>query len=354
MAESLVIMNLGSPKSPAPKHVRPYLHQFLMDPYVIDLPWVARAALVFGAITWTRPRKSGHAYSNIWDPERGSPLVFHTEDFVAKLQQLVGPEVEVTMAMRYAQPSVMNVLKEVVAKNPESITLCGMYPQYALSSNETLLQECRRVLKKLQYRGEVRWLKPFHSEPEYIAAFAAQGRKTLPAKIDDQTYVIMSFHGIPERHISKLPTHQKGACLTPRGNCCDELTEKNRDCYRAQSFSTARLLAKSLGLKQAQYSVCFQSRLGRTPWIRPYTDFVIKDLAERGYKKLYVFCPSFPTDCLETLEEIQMREADAFKAAGGEELTLVPCLNSNDDWVEGFAAMYPRLLEPVEIALENK
>ena len=353
MAESLLILNLGSPKSPAPKHVRSYLHQFLMDPYVIDLPWVARAGLVYGVITWTRPRKSGHAYANIWDAERGSPLVYHTQDFVSKLQKLVGRDVEVSMAMRYAQPSLQKVLTEVVAKNPERITLCSMYPQYALSSNETMLQECRRVLKKLKYRGEVRWLKPFHSEEEFVSAFVKRGRDTLPEKLDEQSYVLMSFHGIPERHIEKLPTHTKGSCLTRRGNCCDELTDKNRDCYRAQAFATARLLAKSLGIKQAQYSVSFQSRLGSTPWIKPYSDFVLKDLAERGFKKVYVFCPSFVTDCLETLEEIQIREAEAFRAHGGEELIQVPCPNSEDVWVEGFSKMYPRLLEPVEIALEN-
>ncbi|MEO5668247.1 MAG: ferrochelatase [Bdellovibrionota bacterium] len=349
MSESLVVLNLGSPKSPTPKHVRSFLHQFLMDPLVIDLPWISRAALVFGVITWVRPRKSGRAYASIWNAERGSPLIFNTENFVAKLQRRMGKNVEVTMAMRYAQPSVESVLKDVVAKNPEKITLCAMYPQYALSSNETVLRECQRALKKFEYKGEVAWLKPFHSEPEFIASFASQGRKLLPPVIDDKTYVLMSFHGIPERHLSKLPTYEPGQCLTPRGSCCDELTSRNRDCYRAQSFSTARLLAKALGIKQAQYSVSFQSRLGRTPWIKPYTDFVIRDLAERGYKKIFVFCPSFVTDCLETLEEIQIREAEAFRAHGGEELTLIPCLDSEDMWVDEFAKMVPRMLEPVAL-----
>jgi len=350
MSESLVIFNLGSPKSPAPKHVRSYLHQFLMDPYVIDLPWIARAGLVFGVITWFRPRKSGHAYANIWDAERGSPLIYNTEEFVQKLQEKLGNAVDVSMGMRYAQPSVQSVLEKIVSKNPSKITLCAMYPQYALSSSETVYKECARVLKKLNYKGEVLTLKPFHSEPEFIHAFTEQGRRNLPEKIDDKTYVLMSFHGIPERHLEKLPTHHPQHCLSPRGNCCDELTSENRDCYRAQSFSTARLLAKKLGLKQAQYSVSFQSRLGRTPWIRPYTDFVLKDLAERGYKKVFVFCPSFVTDCLETLEEIQIREAETFKAHGGEELKLVPCLNSEDAWVEGFAQMYPRMVEPLPLS----
>jgi protoporphyrin/coproporphyrin ferrochelatase len=349
MAESLVICNLGSPKSPAPKHVRPYLHQFLMDPYVIDLPWIARASLVYGVITWTRPKKSGHAYASIWHPERGSPLIYQTQDFVEKLKTRVRPDVEVSMAMRYAQPSIASVLSEVVKKNPERITICPMYPQYALASNETVLEECKRVLKKLAYTGPVEWMKPFHSEPEFIRSFADRARKVLPEKLDDKTYVLMSFHGIPERHISKLGSYQPGSCLTPRGSCCDELTERNRDCYRAQSFATARLLAKELGLRQAQYSVSFQSRLGRTPWIRPYTDFVLKDLAARGYKKVFVLCPSFVTDCLETLEEIQVREAESFREAGGDELHLVPCPNAEDFWVQEFSQMYPRLLEPLPL-----
>jgi len=349
MAESLVVFNLGSPRSPAPKHVRPYLHQFLMDPYVIDLPWISRAALVYGVITWSRPRKSGHAYEAIWDAARGSPLIYHTQDFALKLQARLGSDVRVTYGMRYAQPSVEAAISEALSSAPSKLSLCGMYPHHALSSNETLKQECLRVLKKLDYKGEVSWLKPFHSEPEFIDAFAAQARRHLPPVIDDKTYVLMSFHGIPERHLSKLPTYNSRHCLRPRGDCCDELNEKNRDCYRAQSFSTARLLAKALGIKQAQYSVSFQSRLGRTPWIKPYTDFVLKDLAQRGYRKVYVLCPSFVTDCLETLEEIRIREAEAFRSYGGEELTLIPCPNSDDVWVEGFARMYPRLLEGLSL-----
>jgi protoporphyrin/coproporphyrin ferrochelatase len=160
----------------------------------------------------------------------------------------------------------------------------------------------------------------------------------------------MSFHGIPERHLSKLSGFDAGTCLAADRSCCARLTEANRDCYRAQSFSTARLLAETLGLRPEQYEVSFQSRLGRTPWIKPYTDFVLKDLAKRGYKKVYVVCPSFVTDCLETVEEIQIRESEAYRSYGGEELKLVPCLNADERWVDLFARMYPRMLEPLTLS----
>jgi len=344
MNEALLIVNLGSPISARTGDVRSYLQEFLMDPLVLDIPSFWRRLLVYGPISLLRAKKSAHAYETVWDRERGSPLVFNTEDFVSRLQNLLGSGVRVAMGMRYSKPSLENSIRELLGnEHPHKLCIALMYPQYALSSTETAFLECERVLKKLNFSGRVQYLKDFHSEKEFIEAYAHRAKAVLPSEIEKDSLVLMSFHGIPERHISKLPSYRASACLTEGGSCCDLLDENNRNCYRAQCFSTARLIASELGLSNSQYRVSFQSRLGRTPWIKPYTDFVLKDLAEEGIKNVYVMCPAFVTDCLETLEEIQIREAEAFKSYGGESLKLVPCPNADPKWVELFASMYRRL-----------
>jgi protoporphyrin/coproporphyrin ferrochelatase len=345
--EALVIINLGSPLSTRTSDVRAYLQEFLMDPYVLDIPKIWRALLVYGPISLSRAKKSAEAYATVWDSQRGSPLIYQTEDFVSLLQNNLGSSIEVAMAMRYAQPSIEAVLDKVLANNPDRITLAIMYPQFAMSSTQTALIEVKRVLETRQYTGEICSIGDFYDEPEFIEAFKLQGLKHLPPSFDEKTYVLMSFHGIPERHLSRLKSFEASSCLLENGTCCDRLSEKNKNCYRAQCYQTARLLAGELGLKPEQYGVSFQSRLGRTPWIKPYTDFVLKDLAAKGVQHVYVFCPSFVTDCLETLEEIQEREAESFREAGGSSLTLVPCLNAEPEWVELFAKMYTRVRRPL-------
>lgn len=340
-SEALLIVNLGSPKSTRISDVRRYLQEFLMDPLVLDIPIFWRLLLVYGPISLLRARKSAEAYASIWDKNRGSPLLYHTEDFVKGLRALLGSGVRVEMGMRYASPSLESSIQKILGdEHPQKLTIALMYPQYALSSTETALQQCERILKKFAFKGELRYIRDFYSRPEFIESFAQRAREVLPSNLEEDTRVVMSFHGIPERHIHKLPSYDASVCLSQNGKCCDVLTEQNKNCYRAQCFASARLLAKNLGLATSQYRVTFQSRLGRTPWIKPYTDYVLKDLAKEGIKKVYVMCPAFVTDCLETLEEIQKREAEAFREYGGDELTLVPCLNAHPKWIENFANLY--------------
>lgn len=343
-SDALLIVNLGSPDSPSTSDVRKYLQEFLMDPYVIDIPKFWRSLLVYGPISIFRAKKSADAYKHIWDDKRGSPLIYHTIDFVRGLKALLNSNLKIEMAMRYANPSIENSLKKLLtSSSTKKLCIALMYPQFALSSTETARVECERVLKDLNFKGEVKYLQDFHSEPEFIEAFSHSAKKILPSSYDDKTLVLMSFHGIPERHIKKLDSYNSDFCLSSNGHCCDQLNENNKNCYRAQCYSTARLLAKSIGLASNQYRVSFQSRLGRTPWIKPYTDFVLKDLAAEGFKTIYVMCPAFVTDCLETLEEIQIRESEAFKSYGGEALHLIPCPNASKEWIEAFKNMYLRM-----------
>lgn len=336
---AVLICNLGSPASTKVADVRAYLQEFLMDPYVIDIPLIPRALLVYTVISWVRAKKSVHAYSEIWDSKRGSPLLFHSIDFVKGLREALGDEYHVELGMRYAQPSIASGLKKLTSQNPVSLTIALMYPHYALSSTETAFQECERVLKELNYQGKVKYVKDFYAAPEFIEAFKVRAKEMLPAELPKDSKVLMSFHGIPERHLSKLPDYEESSCLTEGRQCCDAISEKNKNCYRAQCYVTARLLADSLGLSKDQYFVSFQSRLGRTPWITPYTDHVLHEWAKDGVKDVFVMCPAFVTDCLETLEEIEMREAESFIEAGGRSLKLIPCPNSHPEWVKSFSTM---------------
>ena len=339
MKKALLVCNLGSPQSTKVSDVRSYLQEFLMDPYVIDIPKIPRALLVYTVISFVRAKKSAHAYGEIWDKERGSPLIFHSIDFVKGLRATLGEGYHVELGMRYAQPSIESGIKKLISQKPESLTIALMYPHYALSSTETAFQECERVIKQLGFTGKVKYIRDFYAAPVFIDAFASRAEAVLPKELPSDSRVLMSFHGIPERHLSKLPDYEPSACLTEGGKCCDQLTEKNKNCYRAQCFVTARLLAEKLQLSEEQYYVAFQSRLGRTPWISPYTDHVLEEWAKEGVKHVYVLCPAFVTDCLETLEEIEMREAESFVEAGGESLKLIPCPNASEKWIQGFSEM---------------
>lgn len=314
-----------------------------MDPLVIDVPKVPRALLVYSVISIFRSRKSSEAYKKVWDDKRGSPLLYHSEDFTEGVQKLLGEDYHVELGMRYAEPRVEDAIKKLVATNPKKITMALMYPHYALSSTETAERKCNEILNKIGFRGERVFIKDFFAAPEFIDALAKSATDFLPEVLGPKDRVLMSFHGIPERHLSKLPSYKEGHCLSADGRCCDQLTEHNKNCYRAQCYETARLLAKELGLTDQQYLVSFQSRLGRTPWIKPYTDLVLEDWGKKGIENVYVMCPAFVADCLETLEEIEMEAEEEFVEAGGKSLALIPCLNSRPDWVENFVEMKNRL-----------
>jgi protoporphyrin/coproporphyrin ferrochelatase len=333
----LLLCNLGTPDDPSPSSVRRYLREFLSDPRVLDIHPVGRWALLNLIILPTRPRKSAAAYRQIWGPD-GSPLLKHGLDLASAVRARLGADWVVELAMRYQRPSIASALDKLRAAGVDAIVVFPLYPQYSSSSTGSSAEEVFRVVGREWVTPPVSFVAPFYDDPGFIEGFAAQGAPVLAEQRPD--HVLMSFHGLPERHMRKADdtgTH----CLASAG-CCDRIGAANRNCYRAQCFATARALAARLQLADGTWSVSFQSRLGRTPWIRPYTDVVLPELAAAGKKRVAVFCPAFVADCLETLEEIGIRARRDFTAAGGESLTLVPSLNASPRWVDAVVALAKR------------
>jgi len=335
----LLVINLGTPSAPTPPAVRTYLREFLSDPRVLDIHPVGRAALLNLVILPTRPKKSAEAYQKIWT-DRGSPLLFHSQDLTDKVRARMGSEWKVELAMRYGQPSIPEALERFRAAGISRLVVMPMFPQYAASSTGSALEVVYRYVASAWNTPYLHVVPPYYDDPLFIDAFAEVGRPVLDDSKPD--HVLFSFHGLPERHMVKSdPTGRH--CLAST-SCCDAIGPENAECYRAQCFATARALAARLELPAGGWEVTFQSRLGRTPWIRPYTDEVLLELPKRGIKKLAVFCPAFVADCLETLEEIGMRAEEDFRAAGGDALTLVPSLNSSDAWANAVVALAERAL----------
>jgi ferrochelatase len=338
MATGLLLINLGTPDEPTPPAVRRYLREFLSDPRVIDINPVGRALLLHLFILPFRPKKSAHAYQSIWDKERGSPLMFHSRALAAGVAERLGPSWKVELAMRYGNPSIPDAIARLRAAAVDRIVVLPLYPQYASSSTGTSVARIFELSSRDWNTPWINIVPPFYDEDDFINAFAKVARD---ASIDEADHVLLSFHGLPERHVKKSDTSGGSHCLAS-ASCCDQIVEANRHCYRAQCYATARGLAKALDLSPDRYTVCFQSRLGRTPWIRPYTDVVLDDLAKQGKKKLAVMCPAFVADCLETVEEIGIRANEQFLAAGGEKLWLIPSLNATAPWVELVAKLARR------------
>jgi len=327
MTSGLLLINLGTPDAPTSAAVRRYLRQFLSDPRVLDMNALGRKLLLELVILPRRPRKSAHAYQQVWG-ERGSPLLFHSQDLVAGVQARLGDTWKVALGMRYGKPSIATALEAL--RECDRIVTLPLFPQYASSSTGSALEEVFRVAGAITNVPRIEVAPPFYDDPGYIAAFTAVGRPVVDELAPD--HVLFSFHGLPERHMRA--SDDSGAHCLRSETCCDAIIPANRHCYRAHCFATARALAASMALAPGSWTISFQSRLGRTPWIKPYTDHVLDELAKAGVKKLAVFCPAFVADCLETLEEIGLRARDQFKAAGGTDLALVPSLNATPAWIE--------------------
>jgi ferrochelatase len=329
----LLLINLGTPKSTQLKDIKSYLKEFLNDPYVIDIPTPLRWLLVNGIILNTRPPKTQHAYQSIWT-ERGSPLLTLSQDFksaFAKLAQENGFHGPIELGMRYAEPSLKVAIENLRNKGATQILAFPLYPQYALSSTETAKSKVHDVLVELGAATlPVKWVSPFFNDPDYIHALTESVH--MSGALSRTDHLLMSFHGLPERHVKKTDGAGGNYCLS-KSTCCDSISDLNRNCYRAQSYQTARSLAQALALKESQWSVGFQSRLTRR-WIQPFTDHRLKELPSQGIKRLAVICPSFTVDCLETLEEIGMRAKEEFRSAGGTHLELIPCVNAQPAWVK--------------------
>lgn len=334
---ALLLVNLGSPASPEKEAVRRYLNQFLMDPYVIDVPWPLRR-LIVSLVLIKRPEQSAHAYASIWWDE-GSPLV----ELTRRLQAQVAPRWShgpVEIAMRYGEPSIDSVLRNLAQRGMKTVTLAPLYPQFADSTITTAVERAQQVVKEDNLGFELKVLPPFYDQPAYIDALVASAQPWLEHDFD---HLLLSFHGLPESHIKKLLPKGSRHDLRAEDCCRNASAQERAVCYRGQCIHTARAFAHRMGLPEGKWSVSFQSRLGKNKWIEPYTEPVLDALAAKGVKRLLVMCPAFVADCIETLEEIGIRGAEQFREAGGEELVLVPCLNDNPQWADTLTGLCERL-----------
>lgn len=328
MKKAVLLINLGTPDSPSVSDVRKYLTQFLNDARVIDISAAGRFMLVNGIIVPFRSPKSAKLYQQIWTAN-GSPLTIHTKSLAEKVQQALGDDYIVDWAMRYQKPSIKDVLNKLREQKPSEITFIPLYPQYASSSTGSTAEFILKELATWEVIPSIKIINKFYDNPHYIKAVV---RSAEGYDLNAYDHIIFSYHGLPERQIKKASAHYGGSsCYFDK--CCDAITENNQYCYRANCFETTRQLVKNLNIPEGKYTSTFQSRLD-DKWLKPYSDKVIAELGKKGMKKILVFSPAFVADCLETIYEIGTEYNEIFKEHGGESVTLVKSLNSNDYWVE--------------------
>lgn len=323
-----LLVNLGSPDSTETKDVRRYLDEFLMDERVIDVPYWKRALLVKGIILNFRPKKSAKAYKKIWW-EEGSPLIVISKRLQKKVQER--SDIPVYLAMRYGNPSIEDTIKKIKKENPfvTNIQLIPMYPHYAMSSYETVEVKVKESLHLIGHDVDLEVLPAFYGNKEYVKLLSDKIAAHEPEKYDQ---VLFSYHGIPERHVKK--SDPSGSHCLKVENCCEKQHACQQFCYRHQTLKMTDLINENLRLPEKQVSSSYQSRLGNDPWLQPFTDKRLEVLPKEGVKKLMIVCPAFVSDCLETLEEIEMEGQEEFIEAGGEEFKMVPCLNDDDEWAD--------------------
>lgn len=332
--EAVLLINLGSPNSPAVSDVRTYLAQFLMDGYVIDVPKAIRWMIVYLFILPFRPKRSAEAYGKIWLKE-GSPLLLNTKRFAEKVQKF--SKRKVYWAMRYGHPSIASVLTLMRDAGYTDILVAPLYPHHALSSTVTAVEEAK--LHGSHLGLNLSFLPAFYDSKAYQTALAKEVKKVAA----DHDYVLFSYHGLPVRHITKAdPT---GVHCMKVENCCavnaTSLSgiDPHKTCYRHQVIETTNAVAKLAGVKPGKFGLSFQSRLGRAEWLKPMTSEYIAELPKKGIREIAVIAPAFVADNLETLEEANMQLREIFLAAGGEKFTYIPCLNDDTDWAKGFSQL---------------
>lgn len=324
--KAVLLLNLGSPDSTQVSDVRRYLKEFLSDERVLDAPALIRWFVLNFTILPFRPKKSAEAYKQVWQKD-GSPLILLGK----KLQELVQSQVDipVALAMRYGNPSTADVIKQLKASGVSELLVVPLYPHYAMSSYETAVVRVMEEIKSQEAGIKTTLVQPFYRDEDYIDALVASA---VPYLEKDYDKLLFSFHGIPERHLRKSdPSHAH--CLTTP-DCCNTCNPAHATCYKHQCLQTVKAFVAKAGIPQDKYSVSFQSRLGRDPWLKPYTDYVLADLPKEGVKKLLVICPAFVADCLETIEEIAVEGKEIFMHAGGEWFEQIPCLNAHPEWVD--------------------
>ena len=329
--KGVLLINVGTPTEPTVESVRKYLREFLLDPDVIDIPAPLRHLLVRGIILRVRPRKTAPLYQKIWMDE-GSPLRVYSDRITKSLAQK-SEDIEFEFAMRYGDPSILSGLEKLREKGVEELLLLPMFPHFAQATTESSLKHTYKQLKKLDWNPEIIEMGHFETDEHYVVPLA----NSIQEHIDEDTHLLFSYHGLPVSHVKRIDESKKHCQKTD--NCCSIKTDANTMCYGHQCFETTHTVVGLLGLKPEQWSISFQSRLGPVKWLEPSTMNKVEELAKKGIKKLAIVAPAFLADGLETLEELDIGIREHFDELGGEELTVIKCLNDNEDWIEGLEKM---------------
>ena len=336
--DGILLLNLGSPDSPQVADVRRYLREFLSDERVLDAPAPIRQLVLNLFILPFRPQKSAEAYASIWT-EQGSPLITMTYRCAELLAERLSIPVEV--GMRYGNPSTEEAIRRLKARGVRRLLAIPLYPHYAMSSYETAVAKVQRALAQLAPQMELTVEPPYYADPRYIEALHAVSEPYL--RDQEVDHVLFSYHGIPERHLRR--SDPSGCYCLKYEDCCERAHPAHAVCYRHQTLVTTRLLAARAELEPDRYSISFQSRLGRDPWLKPYTDHQLERFPSRGIKRLAVLCPAFTSDCLETLEEIAMEGEEEFLRAGGKTFIYIPCLNDHPTWIDALESFSRRFMQ---------
>ena len=329
--KGFLLINLGSPDSTSIPDVKKYLDEFLMDKRVIGKSYWFRWFLVKIIILNTRPRKSAKAYKKIWWKE-GSPLIVLSKRLFEKIKKLI--KIPIALAMRYGSISIVKGLKELNDYGVNEVVVLPLYPHYAMSSYETVVEKVKKEVKLNFPSLTLKIIKPFYKNKNYIKLLSNKIKETI-SKIE-YDHILFSYHGIPVSHL-KISDPTKKHCYKIK-DCCSVSSQAHETCYKHQVLETTELVVKELNIDKNKYSNAFQSRLPNEAWLKPYTDNELERLAKKGIKNLVIVTPAFVTDCLETLEEIAMEGKEEFLEAGGENYHYVPCLNDDDDWAKLIAS----------------
>ena len=330
MKRAIILANVGTPDAPKPFAVYRYLTQFLNDSRVIDLPLALRLFLVNAIIIPFRFLHSTKLYKKLWT-DKGSPLLYLTQNLASRLEKKLGPDNQVYAAMRYGKPGLESVLHQIKQSGTDEIIIVPMFPQYASSTSGTASAALLEKISTWNVIPKIRFIGQFYAHPAYLNAFVKQATQY---NLNDFDHVLFSYHGLPDRHIQQThPEVSMQSC-----SCEKAMPDHGKYCYKATCYATTRLLAAKLGIPETKFSTAFQSRLDKN-WLTPFSDQTIIQLAKAGKKRLLVFAPSFVTDCLETIIEIGYEYAELFRENGGKKLVMAEGLNDSDAWVEALEAI---------------
>ena len=329
--KGVLLINVGTPDEPTVKSVRNYLREFLLDPDVIDAPYIIRQLLVRGIILRVRPKKIAPLYQKIWMDE-GSPLRVYSDRITKSLNEMV-EDVEFDFSMRYGNPSIESGLMSLRDKGVDELLLLPMFPHHAQATTESALKHAYKQLKSINWSPKIIEMGHFDTDEEYVIPLT----NSIQSQLDKDAHLLFSYHGLPVSHVKRIDK-SKNHCQKV-SDCCSIKSEANSLCYGHHCMNTTQTVVGLLGLNEDQWSISFQSRIGPVKWLEPSTMDKVEELVKRGVKKLAIVAPAFLADGLETLEELDIGIREHFIELGGEELIVIKCLNDNQDWVEGLSKL---------------